>query len=609
MSKHTVESSLFPGARYVPKLANVTSKAPDTLCELMEEGSTKSQNGPFMGHFDNNNMVWSTYHECMERVDRIASGLAYMEFGNNECIGIFSINRPEWVLTEHACYQRNLTVVPLYDTLGADAIQHIIHETGMRALFITSNLVDSLPKYGDGESPLTTLFIIDETSCDFELRDGPFRIMSLAKLEAIGAGNLVSQTHVTKDSIATICYTSGTSGSPKGVILTHGNFTSVVASIRAANSTDMLYTVSPEDVYLSFLPLAHVFERVIQCYLISQGARIAFYSGDVKKLPNDLQIVRPTCFAGVPRVFDKIFAGVWDKVNKRGKIASFVFRKAFEFKCQRLHARNAGKSTFAFVDGIIDRLFQPVGDAFGGRMRLLFSGSAPLRPDVMDFLRCCIIGAQVYEGYGLTETCAAISMTEKDEVEGGHAGVPFACGLVKLREDTGEILVRGDQVFKGYFRQSELTKESFDEDGWFKTGDSARWDDKGRLVITGRIKETFKLAQGEFINPERVENTLSTCPKISSIYVYGDSRRHYTVAIATCEGESVPSETELLANITKTGKEKGLKSFEIPKCIHVDNTSWTVDNGMMTPTMKIRRRNVYDRYKDVIEEMYRNSHM
>jgi len=213
------------------------------------------------------------------------------------------------------------------------------------------------------------------------------------------------------------------------------------------------------------------------------------------------------------------------------------------------------------------------------------------------------VGAQVYEGYGLTETCAAISMTTKQEVTGGHAGVPFACGMVKLDATSGEIMVKGDQVFKGYFRQPDLTNSSF-EDGWFKTGDSGKWDEAGRLVITGRIKETFKLAQGEFVNPERVETILSHCDHVSSIYVYGDSGRHQTVAVVTCEADDVSSR-DLLDSFMKVGRQGGLKSFEIPKRVHIEKDVWTIDNGMLTPTMKIRRRKCYDRYKNVIEEMYK----
>eukprot|EP01126_Amoeba_proteus_P020316 TRINITY_DN206_c0_g1_i2.p1 TRINITY_DN206_c0_g1~~TRINITY_DN206_c0_g1_i2.p1 ORF type:complete len:422 (-),score=90.10 TRINITY_DN206_c0_g1_i2:36-1301(-) len=362
-----------------------------------------------------------------------------------------------------------------------------------------------------------------------------------------------------------IMYTSGTTGVPKGVMLSQTN---VVSSLNAVLMGDV--ALHPEDVHLSYLPLAHIFEMIVMLTSLSVGCTVGFWRGDVKLLLEDIQALRPTILIGAPRVFNTFY----DKINVQVNSGSFVKKTLFNYAYSSKLAsiRSTGDTTSVWNSIVFGKL----ADLLGGRVRLIISGSAPLSPAVQEFLRICF-NCPVIQGYGMTETTAIISATKPEDIQGGHVGGPGVCTEVKLVDvsemgytssgdiQRGEICVRGPNIFKGYYKMPEKTAEEIDRDGWFHTGDIGQWLPNGSLRIIDRKKNIFKLAQGEYVAAEYLETVYLRSPFVASIFVYGDSFKNYLVAII------VPDMDVLLpaaTNLGITGKpEEICRNPQIKACV------------------------------------------
>ena len=304
---------------------------------------------------------------------------------------------------------------------------------------------------------------------------------------------------------------TGTTGLPKGAVLTHKNLLSFAAAANELMKRGEVYQFTKEDSYLSYLPLAHVFERVVVVTLIYAGGQVGFYQGDTLKLLDDVAELKPTIFASVPRLYNRIYDKVMAGVANASFVASFLFKTAYASKKSNL-------ATGSVTHPIWDRLvFAKVRAKLGGRVKMMMSGAAPISPDVMDFLRICF-SATVQEGYGQTETAAGMTLTVAQDVTSGHVGVPFPNCEVKLIDlpemgytsadkpfPRGEICSRGNNIFREYYKQADKTAETIDKDGWCHSGDVGQWDAQGRLQIIDRVKNMFKLAQGEYVAAERIE--------------------------------------------------------------------------------------------------------
>jgi long-chain acyl-CoA synthetase len=420
-------------------------------------------------------------------------------------------------------------------------------------------------------------------------------------------------------------------------LLTHENLISAIAGVND------VFPFTADDRHLSYLPLAHIFERIVMAQIYMQGASIAFFRGDPLLLIEDIQACRPTVFAAAPRVLNKIYDKIQVGIAAAGGVKKKLFDAAIAAKTKNL------VTTGQLSHSVYDRLiFNKIKKALGmDCLRSMVSGSAPLSNNVMNFYRV-MLGIPVVEGYGQTENaaCCTVSLPE-DMATSGHVGIPNAALEIVLEDvpemgyrhtdsdhkgqpcqGRGEILVRGPTVFKGYYKQPEKTRETIDEEGWLHSGDIGLWTVDGNLQIIDRKKNIFKLSQGEYVAPEKIENVIIQSLLIGQAFVHGDSLQSALVAVVIPDEEPVRSLIEasgnsslakaslseicqsdklkaiIMAEIKKIGKANGLLGFEIPKAIHLSDQPFSVEDGLLTPTFKLKRQQARDKFEKEIERMY-----
>ncbi|OMJ78309.1 hypothetical protein SteCoe_21904 [Stentor coeruleus] len=436
------------------------------------------------------------------------------------------------------------------------------------------------------------------------------------------------------DSWLTICYTSGTTGNAKGAIITHNNMLSMINGVKNG-----VLDIVPEDLYISYLPLAHMLDRAICHYLSGVGAGIGFYSGDILKLKEDLIALKPTIFVSVPRLFTRFYEGINEMFKSAKGFKGGLLRKALRAKYKGLTER--GEFTHSFWDKLV---FNKVRSILGGRVRMLMTGSAPIPGDILTFLRI-VFACPIYEGYGQTETCSGSVLTNKSETETGFVGGPVPTLEIKLidvpdmnymtdnvnengqLEPRGEICMRGKSIFIGYYKSPELTAEALDSDGWLHTGDiGAILPSNGSIKIIDRKKNFFKLAQGEYVAAEKIETVYCKSLYVGQIFVYGNSLQNYLVAIVVPDEEYVRKKwahangyednmkfedictdlrlkNEILKDMNRCAKEEGLLGFEIVKKIELEPKMWTNDD-LLTPTQKLMRFHARNKYQDILDRLY-----
>ncbi|XP_042349021.1 long-chain-fatty-acid--CoA ligase 1-like [Plectropomus leopardus] len=603
-----------------------------TMYEFFLRGVRISDNGPCLGsRKPKQPYEWMSYREVMERTENLGS--AFLHKGHSKTtdphIGIFSQNRPEWTISELACYTYSLVSVPLYDTLGTEAIQYIIDKASIST--IVCDVVDKvnlvLNCVKDREHSVKTIVLMETPSDELVSRgqQAGIHILSLQEMEAIGKSNHRQPVPPQPDDLALICFTSGTTGNPKGAMLTHKNIVSNCSAF--IKLTEVSCPMSPSDVHISFLPLAHMFERLVQALMIVQGAKIGFFQGDIRLLSDDLNTLRPTVFPVVPRLLNRMYDKILGQANTTLK------RWLLNFAYRRKEAEM--KKGIMRRDSIWDRLiFQKVQASLGGRVRLILTGAAPISPTVLTFIRAAM-GCQFYEGYGQTECTAGCTMTMPGEWNAGHVGAPLPCNTIKLVDvpemnylavnGEGEVCVKGPNVFQGYLKDPERTAEAIDADGWLHTGDIGKWLPNGTLKIMDRKKHIFKLAQGEYIAPEKIENIYIRCDAVAQVFVHGDSLQACLVAVVVPDPDFLSGwakrtlglegsyqelcgkaevKAAILEDMVRLGKEGGLKSFEQVKAIYVHTELFSIENGLLTPTLKAKRTELRQHFRSQIEELY-----
>uniref|UniRef100_A0A4W5JV17 Arachidonate--CoA ligase n=1 Tax=Hucho hucho TaxID=62062 RepID=A0A4W5JV17_9TELE len=591
-----MQSVEVPGGEYARRSALMDSDKhmthlyndAKTMYEFFLRGARVSNNGPCLGaRQPSQSYEWLSYSEVAEKAENLGSALLHRGHTKtkDQFIGIFSQNRPEWTIAELACYTFSLVAVPLYDTLGTEAITYVIDKATISSILCDvpekARLV--LECVSGREHSVRTIILMEPF--DDELvakgKDCGIDILSLSQVEVRGetlTHNWAAGVH------CLVCFTTFRTkfaSNPEGLII----------NISPCSVCDHL-KLDHHDAHISYLPLAHMFERVVQGVILVHGGRIGFFQGDIRLLMDDLTTLRPTVFPVVPRLLNRMFDKIYGQANTSLK------RWVLDFAFKRKEAELL--SGIVRRDSIWDKLiFRKVQASLGGRVRLMITGAAPVSATVLTFLRAAL-GCQLYEGYGQTECTAGCTMTVPGDWTAGHVGAPLPCNSVKLVDvaemnylaanGEGEVCVKGANVFLGYLKDPEKTEETIDANGWVHTGDIGKWLPNGTLKIVDRKKHIFKLAQGEYIAPEKIENIYTRSDAVAQVFVHGDSLQDVKKAI--------------LEDILKLGKDSGLKSFEQVKDITLYTEMFSIQNGLLTPTLKAKRAELRNYFREQIDKLY-----
>ncbi|XP_077114152.1 long-chain-fatty-acid--CoA ligase 5 [Ranitomeya variabilis] len=603
-----------------------------TLYEVFKRGIRVSGNGDCLGYRKPNQPYqWITYQQVADRAENLGSGLIQKgcKASPDQFIGVFSQNRPEVVIAELACFSYSMVVVPLYDTLGAEAIVFIVNRADL-SLIVCDKHDKAAILLHNAEKGLTPslkiIILMEEFGNDLKEQAAKCGVELLLQsdVEYLGKENFKKPAPPSPEDLCLICFTSGTTGDPKGAMLTHKNVVADASSfVKATEST---FAPMTSDIEISYLPMAHVFERVVQTVVFCSGAKVGFFQGDIRLLTDDMKTLRPTVFPTVPRLLNRIY----DKIQSGAQTPTKKFLLDLAITCKSAEV----KKGIIRNDSIWDKLiFKRVQETMGGRVRVMVTGAAPISENVLSFLRAAL-GSQIFEAYGQTECGAGCSFSTPGDWTAGHVGAPLPCNLLKLEDVTdmnyfssngeGEVCIKGTNVFKGYLKDPEKTAEAIDEEGWLHTGDIGKWLPNGTLKIIDRKKNIFKLAQGEYIAPEKIENVYVHSAPVAQVFVHGDSLRSCLVGVVVPDPEILPDfaakfgvrcsfeelckhaavKKAILEDVIKTGKQAGLKSFEQVKDIYVHSEMLTVENGLLTPTLKAKRAEVAKYFKSQIDDLY-----
>jgi long-chain acyl-CoA synthetase len=595
---------------------------PETIPELFRDAARRFDRPIVLASKRDGEWVPISHKQLVERVRHLTAGFFDLGIRKGDRIAVVSESRPEWTITDLATVGLGGALVPIYPTLTPDHVEHILADSGARACVVSdgtqlSKVLPLLPRL----EALEFVVVIDPAEWS---PDDP--VMSMHELEARGLRRLDIEADLPErladdirpEDLATLIYTSGTTGKQKGVMLTHRNF---VSNIHATFETAL--RLDPSDVALSYLPLSHILERTATYAYLNVGASL-YYASSFDKVAAEFREVRPTVGTSVPRFFEKMYETICGLGKKAGGVKSMIFERALRAGDHVARTTHAGESPSPLVqleyNCVSNRLvFDKWRDALGGRLRFFLSGGAPLSPDIAyAFLGA---GITIYEGYGLTETSPVIAINNADAWRIGTVGKPLSNVSVRLAED-GEILVSGPSIMQGYYNLPHATSEAFTEDGYFRTGDIGVLDADGFLKITDRKKDLLKTSGGKYVAPQPIENSLKFSNLIAQAVVIGDRRKYCSAlivpnrealgpvllskGIVLDDRESVMSDPRVMEIYEQVVRDLTghLPRYEQIKKIAFLPNELTIESGELTPTLKVKRRVVEERYGDVIESLY-----
>ncbi|KAG5193026.1 long chain acyl-CoA synthetase [Tribonema minus] len=640
-----------------------------TSYETFRRGAAQAPDAPCLGHraVDSAGQptpyIFQSYREVLARVDRLAAGLEQERLtppnaDGMKLLGLYSRNRPEWVIGEQAAFAHGGVTVPMYDTLGPETVEFVVAQTGLVAVLCGGEAeLRRLAAAARGGACATLAAAVTMDPVGPAARSAAevagLRVYLMSELEEIGAAHLEAWPHrpPSANDIATFCYTSGTTGNPKGALIRHVNMVSDAAGCYAMG----LAHCTPDEVYFSYLPLPHIFERQVQVAVFCGGAPVGFWRNNPLELVADMAALRPVLMPAVPRVLNRLHDKITHGMLAAGGLKARLFVRACEAKVRGLHN---GTNKHALWDRLI---FAKLRAALGmDRLRLVVTGSAPIAPHVLTFMRI-LLGCDLIEGYGQTETCAGATITMPGDFSAGHVGGPFPCTEICLMDvpemgylhtdswhggdpregggggepcaGRGEICFRGTNVFAGYYKDPEKTAEAIDADGWLHSGDIGLWTADGALRIIDRKKNIFKLSQGEYIAPEKIENVHVQSPLVAQSFVYGDSLRSALVAVVVPDADAVVAwhaarhgsaaaaasnaavdlealcasaalREAVMEQLAAAAARAGLQRFERVRRVHLEPAPFTPENGLLTPTMKLKRAEAAAHYASVLDELY-----
>ena len=620
-----------------------------TGLDIFQHGLKVNPDSPCIGTKVGADYEWMTYQEVYIRAKALGSGLLNM----NLCplvkhadekykkdwrfIGVMTKNRAEFTILEQAANCFNLTLVPVYDTLGPDTLNFICTQTQMTTIVCANESLSNLVKSVHASSHALKNVILFSAPSEADLALAAtvgLNLIGFADVEADGTKNEQPISPPSGSDINTFCYTSGTTGLPKGAMISHAQFAATVGGVLSLGDLDL----NKDDIHLSYLPCAHILERIVNQCFFYLGARVGFFSGDTLKIMDDAQALKPTVFVSVPRLYNRIYDKVIAGAEAAGGLKKKLFYMALNSKLANL--REDGSVTHTLWDNLV---FAKPRAILGGNVRLMLTGAAPIASHVHDALKC-IFCVPIAEGFGMTESCGATCVTRLADPLTGHVGGPVSCADIKLisvpemsysvhdkegdlPNPRGEICIKGPSVFPGYFKDAEKTAEAFDSNGWLKTGDIGVIGPNGSLKIIDRRKNIFKLAQGEYVAAEKIEIVYQQAASIGQVFIYGKSTEVFIIAIIVPDAdfakvwwrennhgkeypglEAVCKDTAFTAKIQADMKQReneaALNGFEKARKILLSPEAFTVENNLLTPTFKLKRKETREKYKTEIEKMY-----
>ncbi len=580
------------------------------LVELCERSCKKYADRELFGTKQGSQWKWMTYGEFKKLVDAFRGALAALGVKEGDKVGIIANNRVEWAVACYATYGLKAAFVPMYEAQLPKEWKFILDDCGAKvAIGATPVIYDKLKELKSELPALEHIVGLDLES------DNPD---SYAALIERGAKNAVAAEEPAGEHTAGFIYTSGTTGNPKGVILSHGNITSNI------NAVHDIFAFESNDRSLSFLPWAHSFGQTCELHaLLSMGCSMAI-NDDVSNLVANLAEVRPTVLFAVPRIFNRIYDGVNKQMTDKPGFIQGLFKNGIKNATRK----NAGKDVGVLAGvglSLADKLiFTKIRDKFGGRLRYAISGSAALSKEVAEFIDA--LGIEVYEGYGLTETSPIATANYPGHRKIGSVGKAIPGVTIKIDKDVtddpknGEIVIYGPNIMQGYHNRKDENDKVLLPDGGFRSGDMGFVDDDGYLYITGRIKEQYKLENGKYVVPAPLEEELKLSPYIANVMIHG-ANKPYNVALVVIDVESVkkwaadnnvnvgtnPAESDKVRDLVKKEMEdrsREFKGFERPQKFVLVSEDFTTENGMLTPTLKLKRRNVLAKYEAALDALY-----
>ncbi|XP_054709782.1 long-chain-fatty-acid--CoA ligase 4-like isoform X2 [Uloborus diversus] len=608
--------------------------------ELQAEADEYYRNGKVFKKVRLGEYKWYSYVDIEQRVENLSKGLLELGLQPKKQIVIFAETRIEWMLVCQVCFRINVPVATLYATLGEDGIVHGINETEVTHVFTSQELLPKLKKIIE-KCPAVTHVVYFENIRPVDTTGFPERIsiISFSQLENMGNNcDPISKPDPPEPSdLAVIMYTSGSTGIPKGVMLTHKNMVTTATGLL-----DCIPKLAPDDSYIGYLPLAHAFEIAAECFFFVMGIPVGYSSPHtftdkstaiMPGCKGDTSLLKPTILTAVPLMLDRIRKGVNEVTGSKGPFAKEFFKYAIQYKLFWFRK--------GFNTPLLNRLvFKKIKNMVGGNVRIIACGGAPLSPDTHDFIRMCL-DVQMIQAYGMTETAASATIMAINDHSTGRVGAPLSNCYIRLVDwaegnyhatdkpnPRGEIVIGGDCVTLGYFKNEPLTKECFkEEDGvrWFYTGDIGELHPDGTFKIIDRKKDLVKLQYGEYISLGKVEAELKTCPYVDNICVVGNGLHDYLVALivpnvqqlktlATSMGKEDASLKELCCDpsvitavsraVVEHGQKSKLMRTEIPTKVTLCPEEWQPETGLVTAAFKIRRKMIEQYYQKSIDEMY-----
>jgi long-chain acyl-CoA synthetase len=552
------------------------------------------------------------YGELLQSVQTAADNLARLGIHRGDNVGIFACNRPEWVICDLAVLKLGAIVVPVYPTTPASMLKYIVNDSQMKLIVVENQALSQLVASVRSQTPtLKTCITMEGKS------DGNSTALDFHSTLCQPCASVAKNPHAVEQPVATIVYTSGTTGNPRGVVLTHSN---IVSNAQAVMSR---FHVTSADIVVSYLPLCHMFERTCGYYAILFSGGTIAYAENLNTVATDVAAIRPTVLIAVPRVIEKAYEKAVVGVQRKSLFGRWLVSAAMRNLNKRANLSYQNKQVPYLLWAkcvILDRI---VGSTFrqlaGGRLRLIASGGAPLDRKIAKAFH--ILGFNIVEGYGLTETSPVVCCNAPCDNTLGTVGKPVDGVQVRIGEND-EILVKGPNVMRGYLNDASGTAGTVGRDGWLHTGDQGRFDDRGNLVITGRIKDLIITSYGKNIPAANIEARIARSLYISQAVVFGDKRKYITALVvpdrdaieawARVQGIPCSSISSLLQDeeihelITREIDEAtgDCASFERVKAFRLISEEFTVENGLLTPTLKLRRTVIAKKYRDLIESMY-----